>query len=291
MMNILSLTKRNLLLFFRNKSEVFFSLLSVIIILGLYILFIGDIQVAEIEKTMKGVEGAAVLVNSWVMAGLIAVSTVTLAIGSMGRFVADREKKSINDFLVTPTKRSDVLLSYLFSTTIITLLLSLVIIVVAEIYIASLGGAIFTLSQAAAVLGIIVICTLSSTLMMLFIVSFFKNSQAMSVFGTVIGTMIGFITGAYMPIGIMPKSVQIISNLLPASQGASLLRKIMLEAPMSQVFVNNKEAMSEYAKLQGVNLYFGTYELTIPFMVIFIIGSIVLFGLINYIRFKKMKDV
>jgi multidrug/hemolysin transport system permease protein len=36
-------TVRNLKVFFRDKSSVFFSLLSAIIIIGLYVLFLGDV--------------------------------------------------------------------------------------------------------------------------------------------------------------------------------------------------------------------------------------------------------
>ena len=48
-MNVfLQLCRRNLLLFFRDKSAVFFSLLSVFIIIGLYALFLGDVVVASV---------------------------------------------------------------------------------------------------------------------------------------------------------------------------------------------------------------------------------------------------
>lgn len=55
---LVQLTKRNLLQFFRNRSEVFFSFLSVIIILGLYLLFLSDQQVRNIEYSIgQSIEG------------------------------------------------------------------------------------------------------------------------------------------------------------------------------------------------------------------------------------------
>ena len=225
MKNIKSLTKRNLLLFFRDKATVFFSFLSVIIILGLYILFLSDLQVQSVEEVVGKIEGIKPLVNSWVMAGLIAVSTVTLSLGALGVVVADRENNAMNDFLVAPIKREQVFLSYLLSSIIIAMIISLTLFVIAEIYIISSGGTVLTIIPMLKVIGIIALCVLSSSLLMLFVISFLKSEQSVGVLGTIVGTMIGFLTGAYVPMGIMPKGIQIVSNVIPVSQGASLLRK------------------------------------------------------------------
>lgn len=289
MKNIKSLTKRNLLLFFRDKATVFFSFLSVIIILGLYILFLSDLQVQSVEEVVGKIEGIKPLVNSWVMAGLIAVSTVTLSLGALGVVVADRENNAMNDFLVAPIKREQVFLSYLLSTIIIAMIVSLTLFVIAEIYIISSGGTVLTIIPMLKVIGIIALCVLSSSLLMLFVISFLKSEQSVGVLGTIVGTMIGFLTGAYVPMGIMPKGIQIVSNVIPVSQGASLLRKIFLEKPLNDVFTDSK-ALSEYSKMQGIDLYFGNFKLSPSFMICMIILSIIVFSSLNIIRFKRMKN-
>lgn len=289
MKNIKSLTKRNLLLFFRDKATVFFSFLSIIIILGLYILFLSDLQVQSVEEVVGKIEGIKPLVNSWVMAGLIAVSTVTLSLGALGVVVADRENNAMNDFLVAPIKREQVFLSYLLSTIIIAMIISLTLFVIAEIYIISSGGTVLTIIPMLKAIGIIALCVLSSSLLMLFVISFLKSEQSVGVLGTIVGTMIGFLTGAYIPMGIMPKGVQIVSNVIPVSQGASLLRKIFLEKPLNDVFTDSK-ALSEYSKMQGIDLYFGNFKLSPSFMICMIILSIIVFSSLNIIRFKRMKN-
>ncbi len=278
-------------MFFRNKSAVFFSFLSVIIIVGLYVLFLSDLQVQNIEATIGKVNGIKPLVNSWVMAGLIAVSTVTLAMGALGRIVSDRENKTFDDFLVAPVSRTKIFMSYIFSTLIITTILSFLLFVIAEVYIVISGGQFLTLIDIFKVMGIIVLCVLSSSLFILFIVSFLVTEQSLSVLATIIGTLIGFVTGAYIPVGILPKGVQIFSNLIPVSQGAALLRKIFLNVPASEVFGNASQGLKEYSDMQGVNLHIGNFELISRFMIIYIIGSIILFAIINIIRFKKMKNI
>ncbi|TXT17197.1 MAG: ABC-2 type transport system permease protein [Erysipelotrichaceae bacterium] len=90
MNTIKALTIRNLKLFFRDKALVFFSFLSVMIILGLYVLFLGDINVANIKSLVgQDLPGIEALVYGWMLPGVIAISTVTLALGNMGRLVLE----------------------------------------------------------------------------------------------------------------------------------------------------------------------------------------------------------
>ena len=78
MRTIGQLTLRNIRLFLRNRSEVFFSFLSVFIILGLYVLFLGDVQVKNIQSIVgNDFPEVEALVYAWMMSGLVAVSTVT----------------------------------------------------------------------------------------------------------------------------------------------------------------------------------------------------------------------
>lgn len=291
-MKIISkLTKRNILMFVRNKTSVFFSFLAVIIILGLYILFLSDLQVKDIENSLGHVAGIKALVNSWVMAGLIAISTVTIALGSLGRIVADRENKTITDFLVSPIKRSYIFISYILATLVITFIMSIILFTIAELYILSSGGVLLSISQIFEVLGIIIMCVISSSLLVLLAVSFLKSLHSFSIMSNLVGTMIGFVTGAYVPMGSLPKGIQTFANLIPVSQGASLLRKIFLDAPSKAVFHSNVTALKDYNQAMGVDLYINNHALSSHFMIIYILGSIVLLCVLNTIRFRKMKNI
>jgi multidrug/hemolysin transport system permease protein len=205
--------------------------------------------------------------------------------------VADKEEKKTDEFLVSPIKRNSIFLSYILSTLIITFIISISLLIIAELYILSSGGKLLSLVQFIDVIGIIMLLVLSSSFMLLFFVSFFKNERSYSILCTIIGTLIGFVTGAYIPVGMLPKSIQIISNILPVSQGASLLRKILLDYPSSLVFKGlDASVVNEYYKMQGVNLYFGDFELKTNFIIIYTILFTLIFFVINIIRFKKMKN-
>ena len=289
---MIQLTKRNLLQFFRDHAEVFFSFMSVIIILGLYLLFLSDLQVRNIESSIgRSVEGIKPMVNAWVMAGLLAVSTITLSIGALGRMVLDKNRKVFYDFLVAPIKRYQLFLSYITSTFLIVLMISVSILIISQIYIVFSGGDWFTFDQWLRLSFYLLLCILSSTFFVLFIVSFIENPSVMSTFATVVGTLIGFVTGSYIPMGFLPKGVQIVSNLMPVSQGASLLRQVFMESSIQQVFAGaSEEVVLNYMKFQGIDLYIGDTLLTPTIMVSYLILSTIVLIALNYWRFQKMKN-
>jgi multidrug/hemolysin transport system permease protein len=81
MHDLLSLIKRNTLTFIRDKVAVFFSFLSVIILLALYFLFIGRQYTSDLE--MVSAEIKIFLSVSVIMGGVLVINTVSLALGIM----------------------------------------------------------------------------------------------------------------------------------------------------------------------------------------------------------------
>jgi len=116
------MVKRNLLIFFRDKGSVFYSLLSVLIIVGLYILFLGDLMV----RGVGDVAGARFLMDSWIMAGLVAVTPFTTALGAMSSIIVDKRYGLYKDFAASPLKRSVIAGSYIISGFFISLILTLI---------------------------------------------------------------------------------------------------------------------------------------------------------------------
>ena len=290
MRKIMALSIRNLRLFVRDKALVFFSFLSVIIILGLYVLFLGDIQVQNIRSMIQmDIPEIDALVYAWMLPGLIAVASITLSLGNMGRLVDDAQGENLNDFLVSPLKRTQLILSYLISSIIITSFISVCMFALSIVIVKLKGGPWLNLEQILQSLGIIVLLIISSALLSLYIASWVKTQNTYGVVNSMVGTFIGFVTGAYMPMGIMPVFVQNMFNILPVSLGASLLRQVYLSPILDTVFKNAQtEMLSEYRYFQGVDLKVFGRILTPEFMYIGIFVSIVLLFILNFLRFKNL---
>lgn len=278
---------RNLRVFFRDKSAVFFSLLAVFVVLGLYVLFLGDVWVDGFSDQ----EGVRFLMNSWIMAGLLAITAMTTTMGAFGLMVEDRAKKLIKDFTVAPMRRGVLAGGYLAAAVIVGLLMSLVALVFAEGYILAEGGRLLSLQALAKVLGLIVLSVCASSSMVFFMVSFFKSQNAFATASTIVGTLAGFLTGVYVPMGSLPASVQLAIKLFPISHAAALFRRVMMEEPLGSVFAGAPVSqLADFEQNMGVTLLMGERVISPLSGVLFLIASTALFfglAVLNLSRKQK----
>lgn len=284
---MIAITKRNLLVFFRDRASVFFSLLSVFIILGLYILFLGDIMAGS----LKDFSGGRFLMDSWIMAGLLSVMSVTVALGALGTMVDDRSNDVLRDMLAAPVKRWQLVGGYILSSFAVGVILSLVTLVLAEVYILVYGGSLLPPMALFKVLGLILLSVFSGSAMMFFMVSFFSSPNAFGVASTVIGTIIGFLTGIYIPIGNLPVAVQWVIKFFPPSHAAVLFRQVMMEEPMEAVFAGAPaEVVARFKQEMGVALAFGDTTMTPLTHILVLLGTAVVFyGLALYLASRKKR--
>ncbi|MEN6351688.1 MAG: ABC transporter permease [Syntrophomonas sp.] len=270
--------KRNLKLYFRNKIAVLFSLLAVFIIIGLYALFLGDVW---LDNSM-GIKHPELLMNTWLIAGIMAVASTTTTMGAFGIMVEDKAKKIYKDFYSSPITRANVTGGYLAAAFMIGVLMSLAALAIGQIFIITEGGELLGLETSIKVLGLILLNTVTNTAMVGFIVSFFNNQNSFSTASTIVGTLIGFLTGIYLPIGNLPEAAQYVVKLFPPSHGAALFRQVMLEQPIGITFsgipLEQLESFKEYA---GVIYSFGGHTVTPVGSVAILAGTAVLFYLLS----------
>lgn len=276
---------RNLRIFFRDRAAVFFSLLAVFIIIGLYALFLSDVWTAELE----GFTGVRYMMDSWIMAGLLAVTSVTTTMGAFGVMVEDRSKKIYKDFSVTPVRRGSLAGGYVISAVTIGIIMSVITLILAELYIVSGGGELLDAGAMLKTLGMIVFSTIANTSMVLLIVSFFKSANAYATACTVIGTLIGFLTGIYMPVGNLPEGVQWVVKCFHPSHSALLFRRIMMEAPVSQSFSGAPAEVTDgFMHQMGVVFDFGGTDAS-PWVSVAVlaVSAAVFYALSVYVMSRK----
>ena len=278
------LIKRNLKIFFRQKSSVFFSLLGVFIIIGLYVLFLGDMIVSN----MPDIKGARFLMDSWIMAGVLAVTPVTTSLGAMATMVEDKNNHIYKDFIASPIKRSTIASSYMISGFWISLILTMITFVLAEVYIVVFGGEWLTIAATVKVLGLIVFTTAASSLMMFYLVSWFKSINAFTTASTIVGTLIGFLTGIYIPIGNLPDAVQVVIKIFPPSHAGVLFRDIMMEQAEKISFAGAPtEVIENFRLMFGVSFEVGNTILSPTMSALYILLFMVLFFALSVFQISK----
>ncbi len=223
---ILNLVKRNLKLYFRDKVSVFFSLLGVFIIIGLYVIFLGKMMIGYTENSVGDI--ARPLMTSWIMAGVISVTTITTCNGAFGIMVEDTALNRIRDFKVSPIKRWQLVLSYVVSAMVVGLIMSLLTLILGELYIYIDGGSILSFTALLKVLGFVLLSVFSSSAFIFFIMAFLKSQNAFGTASSIISTLIGFLTGIYIPVGNLPSGVQTVIKFFPLSHSGVLLRQVMM---------------------------------------------------------------
>lgn len=275
--------KRNTKNFFKDKGAVFASLLTLIIIIGLYALFLGDQLSSGVEST--GIENPRVFTDSWIMAGLMAIMPLSSALGAVA-VVSDKSKGIIKDFYCSPISRAKITLGYILSLSAITLMLTLFGLILGEIYIVANGGQLLSFVSMVKVVGVIILDVLASTSMIMFFAMFINSEKAYSAICTVIGTLSGFIMGIYIPVGSLPESVGNVVKCFPLSHAGSVLRQIFMESSFEECFANvpaevSSEVIPALEKELGVVYTFGDHTVTNLESILILAGTAVLFFILT----------
>lgn len=274
---MIAFAKRNLKLYIRDKSMVLFSLLAVFIVIALYVLFLGDVYKGD----LKEFERADELMDNWVMAGVLAITSMTTTLGMLGTMVRDKYEHIEKDFFVAPVKRWQIAGGYMISAYGVGVIMTWIAFLVAEIYIVANGGDMIGLHNTLKIVGISLVSSLMNTAVALFLVSLFRSMNAFATANTIMGTLIGFLTGIYLPIGSYPEGVQWLVKLFPVSHAALVFRNVMMESVMDVSFAGIPGGIVEEIKEElGMVYLFGDWEVSTPgSMGIMFVTAVVFFTL------------
>lgn len=169
MREILYLTKRNSLVFLRDRKAVFFSILSMLIVLGLMVIFLGSMNSQNLVELLQQYggkrdlaqdeENARALIQMWTLAGILVVNSVTVTLTVIGTMVQDEEQSRLASFYVTPVKRGKLVLGYVLAAWLTGAALSMLTLAVGEIYMLSQGWGLLPAPVLAAMCGMILLNT------------------------------------------------------------------------------------------------------------------------------------
>jgi len=272
-----SMVKRNIKLYFRDKTNMFFSMLSVLIIVALFALFLG-----------AGNWGSDEIRDSWLMAGVLAVATLTTSLGAFSVMVEDKANKITKGFYASPVKRSHITTGYILSPFIVSVIMTTITAIAFGAYIIVIGGEMLSITSLLQLLGLILLSSLSATAMVCFIVSFIKSNSAFGTISTIIGSLSGFLMGIYMPIGNLPNAMQTILGLFPPFHAAMLFRQILMERPLEMAFEGAPLAdLQELQEILGVVFSFGDFEVTPIVSIAILIASAMLFFGLSVMNMRK----
>ena len=281
---MITLAKRNIMIFLRDRAGIFWSFLSVLLVFGLYVLFLGNLMGAGED------ENSRFLTDSWIMAGMVSIASITTTMGAFVNMVVDKSDKILKDFSASPITRRSLVGGYILGAYAIGIIMTIITFIFTQFYIVLNGGQFLPLLDSLEAIGIMFISVLASSAMVFYLTTFLKTENAFSGASAVLGVLVGFITGTYIPIGTFPDVIQTVIKIFPISHSASLLRQIMMRTPIDLVFANAPDfAITEFSKEMGIVFYFGETSVSPITSILVLAATTVLFYTLAIINVSRKK--
>lgn len=274
----LGLTKRNMLVYFKDRQAILFSLLTSIILFVLYLLFLRGTFVDAINQALASMpmirelvrdEDLEMFTNIKLLVGIIGSAAITVPFSCLRTVTADRESRVDQDILATPVSRGQIVLAY-FTASALSAILMTSVILTAGLVILQLQGSLYLgVGGLLRAYGVTALGCVSATALFMNVVLFFRSGSASSAFFGILSAVSGFVIGAYIPISQFSGRVQTVCNLFPASHITILLRNTLLGGMLDHIdggiggldggeFVRAlKELFTFQAKMFGNNVQTG----------------------------------
>lgn len=301
MRGFLGLTKRNLLLFFKDKQSILFSLLTSMIVLALYLLFLKDTFISAMDSAINQFPGLSSLIdkndkdmfaNLILLTGILGSAMITVPYNCLITLVKDRENKVDYDILATPLKRGQIILSYFVSAAVSSVILTGIILAVGLATICMHGDIYLGTIDILKAFGVVALGSISATSIFMIVVLFLKSVSASGAFFGLLSAVSGFIIGAYIPISQFSEAIQTVCNIFPASQITIVLRNVLINGLLEHMnttldgvdqgmFVTSiKELFSFKARL-----FDGYFDMSQ--MLVYIVVSIVICIVVQILVYSK----
>ncbi|MBR4083152.1 MAG: ABC transporter permease [Lachnospiraceae bacterium] len=282
MREICYLCKRNMLVFMRDYGAVFFSVLSMLIILLLQVVFLGEMNVENILWVLSeygGVRDVAVdernaeyLVNLWTLAGILIVNTVTVSLTVIQTMIRDEVKGQLALLYVAPVKRIKIALSYILSSGSIGSGMSLLTFVIGQGYLVLQGNPLVSMGVFLKVFGIILLNAFVYATIGYLLALFVHSESAWGGLLTVIGTLVGFLGGIYLPVSQLTEGVVRVLKCLPVLHGTAMMREIMTKEALEKAFAGLPEVIPhQVAGEMGITLWSGEIQITMEKQILLLV--------------------
>ena len=301
MEELMALTGRHLKVYLRDRSAVFFSLLSAFIIIGLMAFFLGDMNVDAILEvagafTTAGEEFETLanhLVLAWTFAGILSINAVSVSISIYSGMIRDRVSGKLNAIYTAPVSRLKITLSYILAAWAAAVLICILSLGIMELFGVARGMEPYSLMEHVQIVAMIIGNSFVYAAMMYALAMIAKTEGAWGGFGTVIGTLVGFLGGIYLPIGTLSEGIAAMMKCTPIIYGTAAFREVMTKGILEQTFAGVPEMITkEYQKAMGISLTVGEYTLKMrdEWLILISCGIIFLLVGIGMLKYSRKAD-
>lgn len=294
MKKFFNLTARNVKVFFSDKSMFFASLITPMILLILYVTFLGRVFQNSLDQDALGValpdSVINAVVNGQILACLLAVCSVTVAFSSNLLMVNDKITGSTKDIDVSPVKSHTKSLAYFAATFISTIIINLVALILCLIYIRTQNCWYYELNDVLLLFGDVVLLSFFGTALASVVNFGLKTQGQLSAVANIVSAGYGFICGAYMPISNFSALLRDTIMFLPSTYFMSLIKNHALTAPFQEMAKTEIPAQAIDAVKTALDYKISFFSHEVPLnMMYFIATTSIIVLIIIFVLQNKLK--
>lgn len=289
--------KRNMRIYLRDKTAVFFSLMAMLIVIMLMVVFLGDMNINAVTGILEGFgardadkdrKNAELLVLWWTISGIVSINAVTITMASITTMINDMATNRMQSFYTTPISRIKIAVGYMGSTCIASIIICTGTLIIAEIYAIIQGADVLSLSAHLKILLMIVINSFAYSSMMYLIALLVKSEKAWGSFNGIIGTLVGFLGAIYIPMAALPDGVQSVLKCLPVLHGTSMFRSVITEDIVNTTFKGiPADVIADYREQMGITVKAGDYIFSEYLQLAILFGCGIIFLILSVLVMKR----
>ncbi len=208
---IKALWYRNIKTFVRNKPQ-----LIITIIMPFFFLYIFN----SIFK-IQGIENSL----SYMLAGIVITNVLQISLNISSATITDIVSGFMKEVLVSPVKRYEIAVGQLLAATTISTFQGMIVIIIGLF----IGVTFTSIMTPIAVVGAMSLVGITFSAVGLFLASIVKNSQTFQVLEMAITMPLSFLSGAYIPISMLPNILRVVAYFNPMTYATAFFRAVLLE--------------------------------------------------------------
>lgn len=271
-MNIIgALWFRNIKIFARNRVQLVFT-----IIMPFFFLFVFS-SVFKIESIENPV--------NYMLAGILITTVFQTSLTIATSTIEDIVSGFMKEVLVSPVKRIQIAAGQLLSAATIATMQGIII-----LFIGYFIGLKFTsLITPFAVIGVMIVVGLVFSGLGLFLAALVKDSQTFQIVIAAITMPLTFLCGAYIPLSMLPKTLQYVAYLNPMTYTTAFFRTIILE----KTSLTTNQLIAEQLAFKVGDFVITpliSMAIVLIFGLIFLLLSTYVFSKVDFSRINRSKN-
>ncbi|MDR1295264.1 MAG: ABC transporter permease [Bifidobacteriaceae bacterium] len=193
--------------------------------------------------------------TAWVMAAILMVTTLNASSVAISQLVDDRTNHHIDDFLVSPLRRRSIIGGAWLAVFIYSMIVVLGLAVACLLVLAVMGASLPSMGGMVTLFAALIASTAAFASLNVLLGTLLPSESAVGLTVALFSSVVGFLTGVYVPVGVLGTGMATVVFALPFGQSAYLIRDA-LARPAMETLGGSPQATDAIENIYGLDFVF-----------------------------------